>query len=616
MRIAFVIIGNAERGGCVNGESIRYGGVGSSGTDSSAILVAEYLAKQGHDVVFACESGNVGTEVNGVFYTNLNFSRVENKTFDSLITSLWFEKFNDLSIVVTQSLIYWCHLSWMYSMNEMVEFATKNNLILGVVHVSNWEKSHNQASVNYMAGRLKNVKTAVIPNAIVTDVALDVLKKKVSKKPRKTIFHAQWSRGGPTALEVVKKLGWNESDFVSFDYLRAGASGRLDKKALFNELADSEYFIFPSFTHGRLIYKDTFSCAVAEALAMGVIVVAYPLGALPEYYQDYCSWVDFPQGTNLEKLTTEKVSEDPLFGNVDNMVAKVNYLENSPLEKQKLASCGEYVLNRFSIDNVGPMWEKYLSEITTPEKMIVIPSLKMNEPKPFDSFEKRFYINLDYRVDRNDQVVSEFSKYGIQCERFSAVSMSLEESVKMTESGCATWDISVTKQSKEQSDAKVRAQRSCTMSHIEIIKRAKLNDWKNVLIFEDDVIFNGDVDLNIELKKCLVELNEVNWDLFVFGCNPRMKFFKKGNHIAKLRGFYNAHAVVVNNTMYDRIIDFPFKTHMVIDQLYYGLAVDGAINAYTPLTPLAFQRESFSDIEQNSYTTEFLSKDAYKEFLV
>lgn len=364
MRIAFLIIGNTDRGGDLNGETIRYGKVGSSGTDSSAILVAEYLASQGHEVVFAKESCAQFVKIRGVVYTNVNFDTITNKTFDVLVTALWFERFSSLNIKVTKALVYWCHLAWMYSMREMADFANAHGLKFGVVHVSEWERNHNKDTVEFMKNTVRSDTTSiVIPNAIMIDVAKPIIEQRIEKKSHQTIFHTQWSRGGPTALEAVKRLGWDVSNFVSFDYLKTSADDRLDKRTLFIKLAESEYFLFPSFTHGRLVYKDTFSCAVAEALLMGVIVVAYRLGALPEYYNDYCVWVDYPAGVNLQKIQSERVSEEPLFGNVDNMVAKVKYLENNPDIKKKFTVGREYILTNFCIEKIGPTWERYLLSI-------------------------------------------------------------------------------------------------------------------------------------------------------------------------------------------------------------------------------------------------------------
>ena len=125
MRIVFTVIGNSRRSNYLNGENLRYGGGGGSGTDTSSIVVAEYLASQGHEVVLVTEAlepkleeiykslgrdYTPGMKVRDVIYTNLNFDGVENKEFDVLINSLWFHKYNELPIKVTKALIYWNHM--------------------------------------------------------------------------------------------------------------------------------------------------------------------------------------------------------------------------------------------------------------------------------------------------------------------------------------------------------------------------------------------------------------------------------------------------------------------------------------------------------------------------
>jgi len=615
MRIAFIVVGNEERGGIINGDKIRYGGVGSSGTDSSAILVAEYLAKSGHEVVFSVE-GKTDLEVcRGVKYTNLQFDTVDNKEFDVLISTLWFHKYKELNIRVTKALIYWCHLAWMYANNEMVEYVKYNKLVMGVVHVSKWEKSHNDAIVQNMRNMIGMVDQVIIPNSIVTDVVKEIISENIVKIPKKTIFHAQWSRGGPTALDIVKRLGWDEKDFISFDYLKTVA-GRADKRELFRQLAESEYFIFPSFTHGRLVYKDTFSCAVAEALALGVIVVAYTLGALPEYYNNHCQFVDFPDGCDLTKLKTEKVSEMPEMGNTDNMVEAIKLIEKTPKTKKRLSNSREYILSEFGIDNIGDLWNKYIFNLVS-KKFTMNYSLNPKTNNcPFSQFDRNYYINLDSRLDRNSQALEEFSIYGVNVVRFPAVCMSIDESNVITKNGGAVWDIKVlTYLTQDMLERKLRAQRSCTKSHLEIIKKAKEDGLKNVLIFEDDVVFNRDIDVKAKLNLCLEELKDKEWDLFLLGCNPKMDFKYAGKHIAKLSGFYNAHAILVNSSAYDRILNFSFNTHMVIDQFHYAMTVAGHFNSYTPDIPLAFQRQSYSDIEERAYDTIAIQTEAYKHHL-
>ena len=86
MRIVFTVLGNSRRSNYLDGDTLRNGNGGGSGTDTSSIVVAEQLAAQGHDVVLVSEKlearlqeeyakkgihFNAGKKVRGVTYTDL-----------------------------------------------------------------------------------------------------------------------------------------------------------------------------------------------------------------------------------------------------------------------------------------------------------------------------------------------------------------------------------------------------------------------------------------------------------------------------------------------------------------------------------------------------------------
>ena len=140
-------------------------------------------------------------------------------------------------------------------------------------------------------------------------------------------------------------------------------------------------------------------------------------------------------------------------------------------------------------------------------------------------------------------------------------------------------------------------QRSCLFSHLSLIKYAKDNNLKNVLIFEDDAIFNDDINVIEVLSESLEQLKNIEWDMFKLGCLFRTPVEKIGNTLFKLGNFTAAHAYAVNHTCYDILLDFPFKEEMNIDSHYGDISAKGIINAYTPNKPIAFQKESYSNIQ-------------------
>lgn len=360
MRIVFLVPGNKVRSGELTGHNIRYGGTGASGTESSIVYVSEYLSNHGFEVTIASEKCDTPILDRGVFYTDFNFKDVENRDYDILVSCLWFEHYNDLPITVSKGIVYWYHLAWGYNLGELRDYAIKNNIKTGSVSISEWAKKFNSEYDGIIRVN-DELLTTIIPNPVALDVIDEVLQTNPERKNHKVIFHAQWSRGGQIAKDACNEMNWSDLEFKSFDYINA--HGGIDKKKLFEEIATSEYFVFPQLTHGKLVYKDTFSLSVAEAIALGVIVITYPLGALPEYFGDYCEFLPYPEGCNVEKLNTERVSEEPKLDYTKNIVDLLNQLETNIDYKNEQRIKGiNYIKENFNIDKIGSMWVDYLNK--------------------------------------------------------------------------------------------------------------------------------------------------------------------------------------------------------------------------------------------------------------
>jgi glycosyl transferase family 25 len=68
--------------------------------------------------------------------------------------------------------------------------------------------------------------------------------------------------------------------------------------------------------------------------------------------------------------------------------------------------------------------------------------------------DKIIYINLNKRVDRRADIENELNLFSLRYERFSAI---------------------------EHEDGAI----GCALSHLEVLKIAKKNNYKNILILED-----------------------------------------------------------------------------------------------------------------------------------
>lgn len=390
MRIAIIIIGNTRRKKYLNGYNLRYGGGGASGTDTSSILVGEYLAKQGHEVVIVTddldeqlkneffESGGVyipGSESYGVKYTNINFDGIDNKEFDILINMLWFTDYKSLPITVTKSLIYWSHMQWIYGLDEMIQFSRANNLSIGVVNVSNWQKEISQNVVNHIKNTHSRTVQKTIHNPIFDEIINEVKAENIEKKKGKFIFHATWPTGGNVALDAVRKLDMPGKEFHALDYFISvdhhtddffHNHSSCDRKTVFRHLAESEYFIYPLYTIHKILRKDTFALTVAEAIAFDAIVLTYPLGGLPDNYKDYCVWLDAPPGADLNELQKADMARDEggLFKYTQNIVDKINFLEKNPDIKERYKNEGKkYIMESFNLERIGKNWDDFLTEL-------------------------------------------------------------------------------------------------------------------------------------------------------------------------------------------------------------------------------------------------------------
>jgi glycosyltransferase involved in cell wall biosynthesis len=370
------VIGNNRRSNQLDGHNIRYGGASASGTDTSAILVAEYLANNGHEVVFASENSS-GNIVNNVHYTDLMFTSVEEKTFDILVSMLWVDNYDKLPITVTKSVVYWSHMQWFYGVNALEKYCVDNNLKMGVVHISEWEKKHTSSTIQYLKDKYVVVEE-LIPNPIAIDVVDEVRKLNIEKRKEKIVFHAAWARGGRITYDVVDALNWKDKELHVFDYLMnivvnwghknivdenpefLKKHGGADKYTIFQHLAESKYFVYPLYTPYQDVHKDTFSCVVAEAVAMGCIVLTYPLGAVPEYFSPYCYWIPVPEGFNVDAMQNEPLTKDleGKFTNATPFIEAIEHLENNIEEQERIRNSGyEHIRNNFSIDVVGMKWK-------------------------------------------------------------------------------------------------------------------------------------------------------------------------------------------------------------------------------------------------------------------
>lgn len=217
----------------------------------------------------------------------------------------------------------------------------------------------------------------------------------------------------------------------------------------------------------------------------------------------------------------------------------------------------------------------------------------------FNEFDKIYYINLEERTDRKIEFEKELAKFNIKAERWNATKIPVEESNKVTKSGIpanfeSDYFYSL---DKNYLDKVTASRRSCALSHIHILTEAKLLNYNNVLIFEDDAGLYDNIDIASELGMVFQELKSIEWDVFLLGCYPITPLSKKTNLLYKVDQFSLTHAMLVNKSFYEKIAGFSFMYCSAIDHYYSYLSSSNQAKVYTLDHPLSYQRKSHSDIE-------------------
>jgi hypothetical protein len=199
-----------------------------------------------------------------------------------------------------------------------------------------------------------------------------------------------------------------------------------------------------------------------------------------------------------------------------------------------------------------------------------------------DFFEKSYCINLDRRPDRWEKVGLEFEKFGIKgVERYSAIDGNKIENRTTLLNG----EIGI------------------LHTHLDLIKICKSNNFDNVLIFEDDVIFSDEVR---EIEKYINQVPK-NWDMIYFGGNHSYGLPSHVNgNLYRLNKTVALQCVAINNSVFDEIIENLPKSQRQVDVFYWSIQQKG--NCYGFLPNLTYQSQDFSDIQNKFVNYDYFLK--------
>jgi GR25 family glycosyltransferase involved in LPS biosynthesis len=140
------------------------------------------------------------------------------------------------------------------------------------------------------------------------------------------------------------------------------------------------------------------------------------------------------------------------------------------------------------------------------------------------NIDKIIFINLEKRKDRLYEITNELDNYNLKGERFNAI---------------------------EHSNGAV----GCAYSHLSILKIAKYNNYKNILILEDDFMFNVSKEhFENEINRFFTNIPD--YDVCMLSCAViERENIEKYEFVDRILFGKTASGYIVNNHYYDKLIE-------------------------------------------------------------
>jgi len=144
----------------------------------------------------------------------------------------------------------------------------------------------------------------------------------------------------------------------------------------------------------------------------------------------------------------------------------------------------------------------------------------------YEMIDKIAYINLDERKDRRDAVEAELNKYDlVPYERFPGIKYEYPRGIV-----------------------------GCGYAHLNVLKEAKKQKYKNILIFEDDFEFVVSKE-HFQMLMNKVSSDEVNYDVIMLAYNLKESEETDKDYLLKVKSASTASGYLVNERIYDELIE-------------------------------------------------------------
>ena len=189
-------------------------------------------------------------------------------------------------------------------------------------------------------------------------------------------------------------------------------------------------------------------------------------------------------------------------------------------------------------------------------------------------FDKVFILNLDKDKKKLDSMKIKLNNYNINFERFSAINGKELKNIKLLRYG---------------NEGAVGNKKSV----IEMIKIAKKNNYKRILLLEDDLIFIKNFNKKFNLSYNELIKNNNNWNLLYFGASNRKKSNDKQKYFRKPHNSYGSFAVGIDNSVFDLILKYENDNRPIDDIMVEEIQKNKAFKTFVfnPMLITADQRK-------------------------
>lgn len=191
-------------------------------------------------------------------------------------------------------------------------------------------------------------------------------------------------------------------------------------------------------------------------------------------------------------------------------------------------------------------------------------------------FTHKVCLNLDRRPEKWARMKERFAKHNItDVVRFSAVDGERVVVPSGWDGSAGAW--------------------GCLQSNLSIIQMAREERWPHVLIFEDDVVF--DENLETKFPEFMAQLPP-DWDMVFFGCLHRSEPVRVSENLLKLSYSTSTYAYAVRDTVYSAFLDLHSSSRRPVD--VNNRLLQERFNCYCFSPNLAWVESGYSDTHQRA----------------